>query len=162
MGHALQAKFWGGKRAAGSGGSHSLTGCYPTKLGLALGEGFANFMGAWVGYPERNQAQGSFASGIWGLSFEPEQRTTPPDCANGWENETWVARTFWDLHDTHTDGDDILWFNYPGAVISLFLNNGVTTNNAARDMRFYRDIYRNSVSAGHQSYISDIFNQNRQ
>jgi hypothetical protein len=162
MGHALQAKFWGGKRAAGSGGSHTLTGCYPTRLGLALGEGFANFMGAWVGYPERNQAEGSFASGIWGLSFEPEQRTSPPTCANGWENETWVARTFWDLHDTHADGDDILWFNYPGAVISLFLNNSVATSGDARDMRFYRNIYSTAASLGHQGYISDIFNQNRQ
>ncbi len=162
MGHALQAKFWDGKRAAGSGGSHTLSGCYPSRLGLALGEGFANFMGAWVGYPERNQAEGSFGSGIWGLSFEPEQRTSPPNCSNGWENETWVARTFWDLHDTHADGDDILWFNYPGAVISLFLNNGVANSNDARDMRFYRNIYKNAASAGHQGFINDIFNQNRQ
>jgi len=162
MGHALQAKFWGGKKAAGSGGSHSFTGCYPTRLGLALGEGFANFMGAWVGYPERNQAEGSFASGIWGLSFEPEQRTSPPNCTNGWENETWVARTFWDLHDTHADGDDNLWFNYPGAVISLFLNNSVATDGGARDMRFYRNIYSTAASVGHQSLIDDIFNQNRQ
>jgi len=162
MGHALQAKFWGGKAAAGSGGSHSLSGCYPTRLGLTLGEGFANYLAAWVGYPERNQAQGSFSSGIWGLSFEPEQRTAPPNCANGWENETWVARTFWDLHDTHGDGDDVLWFNHKGAVISLFLSNAVANNGDARDMRFYRDIYRNAASVGHQSLISDIFDQNRQ
>ena len=161
MGHALQAKFWNGKRADGSGGSHSLSGCYPTRLGLALGEGFANFMGAWVGYPERNQAEGSFGSGIWGLSFEPEQRTSPPSCTNGWENETWVARTFWDLHDTHADGDDILWFNHKGAVISLFLSNGLAAN-GPRDMRYYRNIYRNAASAGHQGFINDIFNQNRQ
>jgi hypothetical protein len=162
MGHALQAKFWGGKRAAGSGGSHSFSGCYPTRLGLALGEGFANFMGAWVGYPERNQADGSFGSGIWGLSFDPEQRTAPPNCTNGWENETWVARAFWDLHDTHADGDDVLWFNYPGAVISLFLNNAVANNNDPKDMRDYRNIYKNAASVGHQNFINDIFNQNRQ
>ena len=162
MGHALQAKFWGGKRAAGSGGSHSFTGCYPTRLGLALGEGFANFMGAWVGYPERNQADGGFGSGIWGLSFDPEQRTAPPNCTNGWENETWVARAFWDLHDTHADGSDVLWFNHKGAVISLFLSHGVVNSGDARDMRFYRSIYRDAATNGHETYINDIFNQNRQ
>jgi len=162
MGHALQAKFWGGKKAAGSGGSHTLSGCYPTRLGLALGEGFANFMAAWVGYPDRNQAEGSFGSGIWGLSFEPEQRTSPPNCTNGWENETWVARAFWDLHDTHADGDDILWFNHKGAVISLFLSNAVAKSGDARDMRFYRNVYRGAASAGHEGFVSDIFNQNRQ
>ena len=161
MGHALQAKFWNGNRADGSGGSHSLNGCYPNRLGLALGEGFANFMGAWVGYPERNQADGSFGSGIWALNFDPEQRTAPPNCANGWENETWVARTFWDLHDTHADGDDILWFNHKGAVISLFLSNGLTSN-GPRDMTFYRNIYKGAASTGHQTYVNDIFNQNRQ
>ncbi|GAB6141284.1 hypothetical protein JCM14076_20130 [Methylosoma difficile] len=162
MGHALQAKFWGGKRAAGSGGSHTLSGCYPTRLGLALGEGFANFMAAWVGYPDRNQADGSFNVGQWALSFDAEQRTAPPSCTNGWENETWVARTFWDLHDTRADGDDVLWFNYKGAVISLFLNDSVVNSGDARDMRYYRNVYKNAASAGHQGYIDDIFNQNRQ
>jgi len=162
MGHALQSKFWSGKSAAGSGGSHSLDGCYPTRLGMALGEGFANFMAAWVGYPTRDVADGGFNSGRWALGWDAEQRTAPPNCTNGWENETWVARTFWDLHDTRADGDDILWFNYPGAVISLFLGNGVANSGDARDMRYYEDVYRNAASSGHQGFISDIFNQNRQ
>ena len=162
MGHALQSKFWQGKAAANSGGSHSLDGCYPTRLGMALGEGFANFMAAWVGYPNRNLADGGFNSGRWALGWDAEQRTPPPNCTNGWENEVWVARTFWDLHDTHADGDDILWFIHPGAVISLFLGNGVANNGDARDMRYYEDIYRNAASAGHQGFITDIFEQNRQ
>jgi hypothetical protein len=160
MGHALQSKFWSGKSAANSGGSHSLNGCYPTRLGMALGEGFANFMAAWVGYPGRNVAEGGFNSGRWALGWDAEQRTTPPNCANGWENEVWVARTFWDLHDTRADGDDILWFNYAGGVISLFLGNGVANNGDARDMRFYETIYRNAASAGHADFITDIFEQN--
>ncbi|HEX6829711.1 MAG TPA: hypothetical protein VF104_12125 [Burkholderiales bacterium] len=161
MGHALNAKFWGGKRPANTGGSHNLSTCYPTRLGMTLFEGFANFIAAWVGYPDRNRDTGSFGSGRWALGWDAEQRTAPPNCTNGWENEVWVARTFWDLHDTHADGDDILWFVHPGAVISLYLANGVATSGDARDMRFYENIYRNAASPGHQGFISDIFRQNR-
>ncbi len=160
MGHVLNNKFWDNKRPAGSGGSHSLNSCYPTRLGMALREGFANFVAAWVGYPLRNVAEGGFNSGRWALGWDAEQRNTPPNCANGWENEVWVARTFWDLHDTRSDGDDILWFNHPGAVLSLYLGNGIANNGDPRDMRFYEDIYRGAASAGHAGFITDIFEQN--
>ena len=60
-----------------------------------------------------------------------EQRTAPPNCTNGWQNETWVARTFWDLHDTRGDGSDVLWFNHLGAVPALYLANGVASNGDA-------------------------------
>jgi len=160
MGHVLNNKFWSNKRPAGSGGSHSLDNCYPTRLGMALREGFANFIAAWVGYPTRNVAEGGFNSGRWALGWDAEDRNTPPNCANGWENEVWVARTFWDLHDTRSDGDDILWFNYPGAVISLYLGNSIANDGDARDMRFYEDIYRDAASAGHAGFITDIFEQN--
>ena len=161
MGHQLNNKYWNGKRPAGSGGSHTLTGCYPTRLGMALREGFANFIPAWVGYPNRFVADGGFGAGRWALGYDTESRVSPPTCANGWENEVWVARTFWDLHDTRSDGTDVLWFIHPGAVISLFLANGVANDGDALDMRNYEPIYRGAASAGHQGYISDIFDQNR-
>ncbi|WP_156829809.1 hypothetical protein [Methylovulum miyakonense] len=160
MGHVLNNKFWENKRPAGSGGSHSLNTCYPTRLGMALREGFANFVAAWVGYPNRNVAEGGFTASRWTLGWDAEQRNTPPNCTNGWENEVWVARTFWDLHDTRSDGDDILWFNHPGAVLSLYLGNGIANDGDARDMRFYETIYRNAASAGHAGFITDIFEQN--
>ncbi|KJV05439.1 hypothetical protein [Methylocucumis oryzae] len=160
MAHVLNNKFWENKRPAGSGGSHSLNTCYPTRLGMALREGFANYIAAWVGYPARNIAEGGFNSGRWALGWDAEQRNTPPDCTNGWENEVWVARTFWDLHDTRSDGDDILWFNSPGAVIALYLGNGIANDGDARDMRYYEDIYRDAASAGHAGFITDIFEQN--
>ena len=161
MAHALHSKFWDGKMAANTGGSHSLGGCYPARLGMTLTEGFANFMAAWVGYPSRNQNTGDFGSGRWELSFDPEENSGSPNCNNGWENEVWIARNFWDLHDKHGDGDDILSFNHMGAVTNLFLANGVASNGDARDMRDYENIYRNAASSGHEGYISDIFNQNR-
>lgn len=161
MGHQLNNKYWGNKRPAGSGGSHTLTGCYPGRLGMALREGFANFIPAWVGYPERNVAEGGFSSGRWALAYDPESRSSPPNCANGWENEVWVARTFWDLHDTRSDGDDILWFIHRGAVIALFLSNGIDRDGDARDMRDYEKIYRDAATTGHEGFITDIFRQNR-
>lgn len=161
MAHVLNNKFWSNKRPAGSGGSHSLNTCYPTRLGMALREGFANFMAAWVGYPNRSVAEGGFNSGRWALGWDAESRNSPPNCSNGWENEVWVARTFWDLHDTRADGDDILWFINKGAVPALYLGNGIANDGDARDMRFYETIYRNAASSGHQGFITDIFEQNR-
>ncbi len=161
MSHQLNNRYWGNKRPAGSGGSHSLNSCYPTRLGMALREGFADFMPAWVGYPYRDNAAGSFGSGRWALAYDTENSSTPPDCSNGWENEVWVARTFWDLHDTHGDGDDNLWFIHKGAVISLYLSNGIANDGDARDMRYYENIYRGAASTGHQTFISNIFDQNR-
>lgn len=160
MGHQLQNKFWGWKQPAGAGGPHGAGSCYPAKLGLALSEGFANFLPGWVGYPDRNVAEGGFATGRW-EALELESRNSPPNCVNGWENETWVARTFWDLHDTRTDGDDILWFNHRGAVPAIYLANGVASHGDARDLRDYEVIYRAAASAGHQGFITDIFEQNR-
>jgi hypothetical protein len=162
MGHQLNYKFWDYKRPANPGGSHSLDSCYPTRLGMVLLEGFANFMAGWVGYPGRNVAAGGFGSGRWALGFDPESSVAPPNCADGYTNEAWVARTFWDLHDTHSDGDDILWFNHPGAVAALYLGHGVANDGDARDMRDYENIYRNAATPGHEGFISDIFNMNRQ
>ena len=161
MGHQLNFKFWSSRLPAGSGGSHSYNGCYPTRLGMALTEGFANYVAAWVGYPDRSEDAGAFSDSRWSLGYDPESRAAPPDCADGKTNEVWVARTFWDLHDTHYDGDDNLWFNHMGAVIALYLNNGIAKNGDARDMSFYETVYRNAASPGHQNFISNIFRQNR-
>jgi len=161
MGHQVNNKFWQWKRPANSGGSHSLNNCYAGRLGMALREGFANFLAGWVGYPSRNVADGGFGSGRWALSFDLESRVSPPNCANGWENEVWVARTFWDLHDTRGDGDDILWFTHRGGVPAIYLANGIGSDGDARDMRDYENIYRNHATPGHEGFITDIFEQDR-
>ena len=162
LGHQLNYKYWNYRRPANAGGSHSLTSCYPAKLGMTLFEGFADFLAGWVGYPGRSVAEGGFGSGRWALSWDLESRNAPPSCTNGWENELWVGRTFWDLHDTRGDGNDVLWFNHLGATPVLYLANGVANEGDARDMRFYETIYRNAASFGHQNFISNIFDQNRQ
>jgi len=161
LGHQLNYKYWNYKRPANAGGSHNLNTCYPSRPGMTLLEGFADFLAGWVGYPGRSVADGGFGSGRWALGWDLEQRTAPPNCANGWENELWVGRTFWDLHDTRADGNDVLWFNNLGATPVLYLANGVANEGDARDMRFYENIYRNAASPGHQTIISNIFDQNR-
>lgn len=161
LGHQLNYKYWSNKNPANTGGSHSLNSCYPARLGTTLFEGFADFLAGWVGYPGRSVADGGFGSGRWTLGWDLESRNAPPSCTNGWENEVWVARTFWDLHDTRSDGQDVLWFNNLGAVPVLYLANGVANDGDARDMRDYENVYRNAASPGHQTFISNIFDQNR-
>ena len=160
LGHQLNYKYWAYKRPANAGGSHNSGNCYATRTGMTLLEGFANFLCGWVGYLGRNVGEGGFGSGRWSC-LELEQRNAPPSCTNGWENETWVARTMWDLHDTRSDGQDVLWFNNMGGTPILYLANGVANDGDARDMRFYENIYRNAASPGHQTLISNIFDQNR-
>lgn len=161
LGHQLNYKYWSYKRPANPGGSHNLNTCYPTRLGMTLLEGFGDYVAGWVGYPGRSVAAGGFGSGRWALGWDLEDRNAPPNCTNGWENELWVARTFWDLHDTRSDGNDVLWFNNLGAVPVLYLANGVANDGDARDMRYFENIYRNAASSGHQTFISNIFDQNR-
>lgn len=160
LAHQLNTLYWNGKRPANSGGSHALSSCYPNRLGMTLREGFANFTPGWVGYQSRNVPAGNFNDSFWN-AVSLESDSPPPNCSNGWENEVWVARTFWDLHDTHTDGDDILWFNHPGAVIDIYLNNPVASDGDNRDMRDYESIYKNAATNGHEQYIEDIFDTNR-
>jgi len=160
LGHQLNYKYWGGKRPANPGGSHNLNTCYSTRIGMTLLEGFGDYIAGWVGYPGRNVATGGFGSGRWTLGWDLEDRNNPPNCTNGWENELWVARTFWDLHDTRSDANDVLWFNNLGAVPILYLANGVANDGDARDMRNYENIYRNAASPGHQTFVSNIFDQN--
>lgn len=160
--HQLNNKYWDGRRPAGSGGEHTLNGCYPDRLGMALREGFADFMPGWVGYPNRNVADNGFGAGRWSLSYDLESRTSPPNCLSGYTNEIWVARTFWDLHDKHVDGDDLIYFVHRGAVPALYLTNSIAVDDDARDMGDYEGIYQDAASDGHEGLITDIFLQNRQ
>ncbi|MCX7096093.1 MAG: hypothetical protein NTY50_21980 [Methylobacter sp.] len=158
MGHALQTKFWGGKHPAGSGGPHGLDGCFPNKLGLPLEEGFASFFAMWVGFPDRNVAEGvtnsttakniSNVPGRWSAGgFDIETNKTNYVCSQGYENELWVARAFWDLHDTRIDGLDWITFKHQGGVIAGYLLNGVSSNGDDLAMYNFEYIYRQIVNS---------------
>jgi hypothetical protein len=149
FGHQLNYEYWDNKRPAASGGSHNLGNCYT--CGLALLEGFANFMPFWVQHQARETAPNP---ADFFMDIE-----SPSACQDD-TNEAWVAGTFWDLHDIHADGSDVLWYIHPGAVIAIYLTNGVANNGDNRCMSDYRTIYRNRCTSGHETYIDAIFQQN--
>ncbi|MBF2013849.1 MAG: hypothetical protein IGS23_01180 [Rivularia sp. T60_A2020_040] len=145
LSHQINYEYWNNKLPPNSGGSHSLGSCYTP--GLALTEGFANFMVFWTQAP-RNSAPSA------GFDFDVENPTFA--CKNPLNlNESWVAATFWDLHDTRPDGKDNLWFNHEGAVPGIYLRTG--KKNSMAD--FY-EIYRNAANTEHRTIIDDIFKQN--
>jgi hypothetical protein len=119
--HSINSYYWNGHLSNGAGGAHSLTGCY--NGGLALTEGFADFIAYWVQFgPSLAQAEASyFNTDIEGYNGD--------SCSSGDINEMRVAATMWDMYDTHNDGPDanhMDGWNYiaQSAVPSLYLNNG--------------------------------------
>ena len=70
-------------------------------------------------------------------------------------NETYVAATFWDLYDQHTDNKDRLWFIHPGAVPGIYLRTGKKNS-----MDRFRSDYRSAANAEHRTIIDHIFQQN--
>ncbi|TAN49173.1 MAG: hypothetical protein EPN21_12875 [Methylococcaceae bacterium] len=157
LGHQLNNKFWNNKRPAGSGGEHSLTSCHPDALGRPLREGFADFFQVWVGFTDRNLKVNitnsntannvSNVAGRWWSPFDIESKADNYVCAHGYENELWVARTFWDLHDSHIDDLDWIQFSHQGGVIAGYLLNAVPSDGDDWDMTIYELLYRGIINS---------------
>ncbi|MBC8292671.1 MAG: hypothetical protein H8E45_05835 [Proteobacteria bacterium] len=150
--HNVNNEFWDNKRPAGSGGSHTLCGRF--NEGLALREGYADFLPYWVQCDR--SSDGSCTDGS-GNNLESGNCTSS---SNADEREWYVAKTFWDLYDSHSDIDDILWYNHEGSVQKLLFQNGPANDGDALGMSDFRTVYRNNCSAGHEGYIDDIFQMN--
>ena len=144
LGHQLNYEFWDNSLPSGTGGSHSLDQCYTA--GLALTEGFANFMVGWTKTNRDNNAN---------MVRNLEDPGVISACTTKDLNESWVGATFWDMHDKVTDGKDSLYFIHRGAVPSLFLNAGMK-----QKMSDFRDTYRSAANPEHRSIIDNIFTQN--
>jgi hypothetical protein len=145
LSHQINYQYWAGITPPGSGGMHSLGSCYNS--GLAIMEGFANFMVFWTQSDRGGDPSMGFDFRVENPSFA---------CADPKNiNESWVAANFWDLHDSHGDGTDNLWFIHPGAVPGIFLRTGMKAGMAS----FY-PIYRNAANSEHRSIIDNIFKQN--
>jgi hypothetical protein len=120
IGHSIHSWYWHGKMPPGSGGAHSLNQCYTN--GLALTEGFADFLAYWTQF-DRGQVKPVTTYANYNIE-------TPDNgpCA-GPTNETWVSAAFWDMYDTTNDGTDVNtaydYLNYvdPGAAVSVFLGS---------------------------------------
>ena len=145
LAHQINYEYWNNQRPSDAGGSHTLGGCFTP--GLALLEGFANFMVFWTQAP-RN------ASNFNNFDFNIENPTFA--CKNPLNrNESWVAATFWDLHDTRADGKDNRSFIHPGAVPGIYLRTGKRNS-----MADFHEIYRNAANPQHRTIIDNIFKQN--
>jgi hypothetical protein len=144
LGHQINYQFWNNQRPPNSGGSHSLGSCYTP--GLAMMEGYANFMVFWAHANRGTDPNAGFDFRVEDPSFA---------CSTNNKNESWVAAAFWDLHDTRADGNDVLWFNHEGAVPKIYLTNGKKNSMSA-----FKNLYRNAASNGHETHIDNIFSQN--
>ncbi len=115
--HAIHRYYWDGDMPAGSGGAHNITEC--KFQGLALTEGFADFMPYWVQFDRTAVNPTEPSIGV------PIENPGPGYCQSSL-NEAWVAATFWDAYDTPGDGTaptvDGWNFTKKHAVISTFLN----------------------------------------
>ncbi|HYC54241.1 MAG TPA: hypothetical protein VEL28_04810 [Candidatus Binatia bacterium] len=152
FGHQVNNEFHLNRRPAGAGGNHSITVCY--NQGLAMREGYADFMPCWVQSNRSSQPP----SDVCGYDIESPGSNFCKSPGNN--NEGWVGSTFWDLHDSRADGNDVLWFNSEGAAHSIYLSDPPSADGVSLGMDDYQDNYRNAASAGHASYIDDIFEQN--
>jgi len=144
LGHQINYEFWNNQRPPNSGGAHSLGSCYTP--GLAMMEGFANFLVFWA-HSARSADPNS------GFDFRVEAPNFACSTLN--KNESWVAANFWDLHDTRFDGADNLWFVHQGAVPKIYLTAGKKNS-----MAHFHSLYRSKANSGHRNIIDDIFAQN--
>jgi hypothetical protein len=147
LGHQLMYKFWNGQRPDNAGGPHTLTSCYNS--GLALSEGFANFMLMWSNL-DRNAANAT-------SPFNIERPDLAGACTTKNLNELWVAGNFWDFYDSRTDNKDSIYYVHTGIVPKMFLSNGKRNS-----MSEYLNIFKSKASANHQTIVQDIFTQNKQ
>ncbi|WP_224361512.1 hypothetical protein [Hyalangium versicolor] len=146
LAHQLQYKFWDGKTPDDSSGTHKITDCYTT--GLALSEGFADFMLVWSNLDRTQNGN---------TPWNVERPDLAGACTTKNLNELWVAGNFWDFYDSVTDGKDTIYYVHTGIVPKMYLNNGKHNS-----MSEYLSIFKSKASSNHQTIVSDIFTQNHQ
>jgi hypothetical protein len=115
LAHSIHSYYWDGDMPSGSAIPHKLDKCY--NGGLALSEGFADFIPYWVQF-DRTATNPN-------LNFPIEN--VPSNFCKGSSNEAQVAATFWDVYDKKNDGTNPIadtWnFYHEYAPVSTFLNN---------------------------------------
>jgi hypothetical protein len=156
--HQVHYEFWNNRFPSGSCISHNI--CTKYNSGLALTEGYADFVPAWVAC-SRGDASCK-------ASNNRDIEGSPCFASGGNTNEWQVAQTFHDLWDSHADGEDFLYYLHEGAAQKIFLANGISGGDCcgggsgavARGMADYQSIYRGQCTAGHEPFIDKIFDQN--
>ena len=145
--HSIHSYYWNGNMPAGGGIKHSLNQCY--NGGLALTEGFADFMPYWVQFSRstNNPVEAT-------LNLKIDQLGA--GFCIGSSNESRVAATFWDVYDTVNDGvspiTDTWNFTNAYAPVSTFLNNP-----GHNSMLEYVNVYISILGNNWTSPVVDLF-----
>ncbi|MBS1872936.1 MAG: hypothetical protein JSU00_06960 [Acidobacteria bacterium] len=122
MAHSINAYYWS-SMPGDAGGKHKLGGCFTP--GLALTEGFADFVAYWVQLKRNNTAPSI-------PNLTPNLESLSSSICTGQTNEMRVAATMWDMYDTINDGTNVNtkfdgWnFVNEGAPVSLYLGTTKT------------------------------------
>ncbi len=122
MAHSINAYYWS-SMPGDAGGKHKLGGCFTP--GLALTEGFADFVAYWVQLKRNNTAPSI-------PNLTPNLESLSSSICAGQTNEMRVAATMWDMYDTINDGTNVNtkfdgWnFVNEGAPVSLYLGTTKT------------------------------------
>lgn len=147
IGHSVHHHFWG-SFPTGAGGQHNIGNCY--NGGLAITEGFANFLPFWIQRGPRDAAD------VDGFNFNLE--TLPTTYCTGDTNEARVAATLWDLYDVWNDGTgedrDTMLFTNQGYTVAKFLS--IKKNN----MSEFRTVYHTGLSQEWKDKVDAIFRLN--
>ena len=148
IGHSIHSWYWNGSLPPGSGGTHSLTGCY--NGGLALTEGFADFLAYWVQFDRT-----AWHPNAQYLGYDIESPNN--GACVGPTNETWVSATFWDMYDYWNDGpggnrfDSLYYINQAVPVAILLGNKGTNT------MPAFLPVVKNGQNAFWQNEFERLF-----
>ncbi len=151
IGHSINSYYWNGNMPAGTGGSHSLSNCYNN--GLALTEGFANFLTYWVQFDRNN-------SNPVAPYFNMNIEAVPAGVCAGQTNEMRVASTFWDMYDYWNDGTDTttrfdsFLYTDQATPVALYLNN------KENSMAEYLPVTQSGQSIYWQGEFSKLFRLN--
>ena len=149
--HSINSFYWNGSMPPGAGGTHNLWNCYNN--GLALTEGFANFLTYWTQF---DRGQASPMAPYFNMNLE----SLPGGVCANQTTEMRIAATFWDMYDTHsesvssTSGDGIYYVSQASAV-ALYLGS---KKNA---MSEYLPAVQSGQSAYFQNEFTRIFRLNK-
>jgi hypothetical protein len=146
--HSINSYYWDGNMPPGSGGSHNLWDCYNN--GLALTEGFANFVTYWTQF---NRNALSPIAPYFNMNIESLPGGV---CANQMA-EMRVASTFWDMYDTRSDGPDPSTtydgLNYVNQAVPV----SIYLNNKRNSMAEYLAVVQAGQSAYWQGQFTKLF-----
>jgi hypothetical protein len=135
----------------GSGGMHNLWDCYNN--GLALTEGFANFVTYWTQF---DRSVASAVAPYFGMNIEAIPAGV---CANQ-TAEMRVASALWDMYDIPNDTSnatarDALYYVNPAVPVALYLNN------KKNSMAEYLPVTQAGQSSFWQAEFTKLFRLNK-